>query len=256
LGDAHNESNFGGRYGVDLPEIFVMGSAWFWLLLLGETILLVLLLEYDQGAIATLAFVATLLLLQFLGDVDIFGYGIRHPWTVALGAAAYLVVGTGWAIAKWWFYVRERRAWYEELRAAFVQVHGLERQSPLPEDLQPCWQRCLVAARRHGQRMEAPPLAAQHKPRILWWMSYWPWSLAWTMLKDPVRKAFLSIYHQIADYLQEIADKAFRDVQADLPKEDGARVVQRFDPILAEFGVAEVVAAQKAEMSANRLQPV
>ncbi len=222
------------------PEVFVVGSLWFWLLLAAETIILLVLLEWDQGAIATLTLVATLLVLQFLGDVNVYGYVSHHPWTVVLGALGYLAAGTCWAIAKWWFYVSEQRAWYDELRGAFLRVHGYERGSQMPDSLQSPWQRCLASARKERRRLDVHPLAAGHKARILGWMSYWPWSASWTLLKDPVRKAFLSIYHHLADYLQEISDKAFRGVEADLPKEDQSQPRRQPDPVLVEFGVAEI----------------
>jgi hypothetical protein len=220
-----------------LPEVFLVGSLWFWLLLAAETILLLVLLEWDQGALATLTFLATLLLLQFLGDVNIYGYVIEHPWTVALGAAGYFVLGTFWAIAKWWFYVREQRAWYDELRSAFLRMHRLEPQGAMPEGLQQQWRHCLVLAKKGGRPLDVRPLAARHKPGILRWMSYWPWSFSWTILKDPVRKAFLTIYHNIAQHLQEISDRAFKGVEADLPPPEEVPVSQRMDPVLVEFGI-------------------
>jgi hypothetical protein len=229
---------------MDLPEVFVVGSLWFWLLLLGETIALIVLLEWDQGAIATLTLIATLGLLQFLGDVNLFGYVIEHPLTIALGAVGYFVAGTFWSIAKWWFYVREQRGLYDELRSAFVRVHGLDPQGTLPESLQPQWQQCLTVARKNGRHLDVHPLAAHHKAGIVRWMSYWPWSLVWTVLKDPVRKAFLSIYHQIQAHLQEISDRAFKGIEADLPKETKADSKRPIDPVLAEFGVEHVVAPE------------
>src|SRR3954447_22656276 len=114
-------------------EVFVVGSLWFWLLLVVETILLSVLVEWDKGAIATATFLITLFLLHFLGDVNIYGYLIRHPWTVVLGAAGYFALGTLWAIAKWWFFVREQRAWYDELRAAYLRLFRLEPQDAMPE---------------------------------------------------------------------------------------------------------------------------
>jgi hypothetical protein len=185
------------------------------------------------------------LALQFLGDVNIYGYVINHPWTVVLGALGYFAAGTSWAIAKWWFYVHEQRACYDELRAAFLRVHGFEPDCQMPVSLQLLWQRCLVNARKERRRLDVQPLAAGHKARILWWMSYWPWSALYTLLKDPVRKAFLSIYHHLADYLQEISDKTFRGVEADFPKEDKPQARQQPDPVLVEFGVAEMVVLEQ-----------
>ena len=50
------------------PEVFLVGSLWFWLLLVVETVLLLFLLEWDQGAIATLTLVATLLNIGLRSD--------------------------------------------------------------------------------------------------------------------------------------------------------------------------------------------
>ncbi len=220
-----------------LPEIFLIGGLWFWLLLAAETILLLVLLEWRKGTLATLTFLVTLLLLQSLGDVNLFGYAIAHPWTVVVGAVVYFVLGTGWAVVKWWFYVRKQRAWYDELRAAFLRLHGLDPRSALPEELQATWQRCLERARKSGRPLEVRPLAARHKAYIVHWMAYWPWSLTWTLLKDPVRQACLTIYHSLAEYLQEMSDRAFRGVEADLPPAAEVPLAQRIDPVLVEFGI-------------------
>jgi len=230
---------------MSLPEIFLVGSLWFWLLLAVETIVLVVLLESDQGVIATLTFVATLSVLQFLGDVNFLGYVIEHPLTVALGAAGYFVLGTLWAIAKWWLYVREQRSWYDELRSAFLSMHRLESQRAMPEELQPLWQRCVEMAKRNRRHLDVRPLAARHKAGIVRWMSYWPWSLSWTILKDPVRKAFLMIYHNLAEHLQEISDRAFKGIEADLPPVEEIVVSRRLDPVFVEFGIDTSVLQEK-----------
>ncbi len=60
------------------PEVFIVGSLWFWVLLVAETVLLVILVERDRGTAATLTLLATLLALQFLGDVDVYGVVIHH----------------------------------------------------------------------------------------------------------------------------------------------------------------------------------
>jgi hypothetical protein len=240
---------------MQLPEIFLIGSLWFWLLVFGEVIAVSVMVERERGAIATLTFLATLLLLQFLGHVNICGYVIQHPLLVVLGAAGYFALGMLLAVAKWWFYVREQRAWYDELRAAFLRMYGYEPSSAMPEELQHSWQNCLVLAKKNGQRLVVRPLAARHKADILRWMAYWPWSFSWTMLKDPVRKAFLTIYHNIAEYLQEISDRAFKGVEADLPAEEEIPAAQRRDPVLAEFGIeAEPLGAERTAAHATVME--
>jgi hypothetical protein len=231
-------------------EIFVAGSLWFWLLLAAEAVLLFVLVELDQGALATATLVATLMLLQFLGDINLYGYAIGLPWTVVLGAAGYFTVGTLWAIAKWWFYVHQQRGWYDELRSAYLGLYRVGSRDAMPEDLQHQWQECLAKARRGRRPVEVRPLAARHRAEIARWMSYWPWSLSWTLVKDPIRKAFLTIYREIAAHLQRISDRAFEGVEADLPPAAELPITQRTDPVLAEFGID--VGSLRVESAAGR----
>ena len=238
---------------MDWQHIFIVGSVWFWLLLLAESVALIVLLEWGRGPLATLTFAATLVALQFLGDANILGYAVHHPWPIVLGALGYFAVGTCWSIAKWWFYVREQRGFYDELRSAFLRVNGLERQSAVPEALQPKWKECLAIAEGRG-KLDVHPLVAHHKAHVLRWMSYWPWSLFWTILKDPVRKAFLSIYYHISEYLQEISDKAFKGVEADLPKESEGAFPDKIDAVLAEFGIDEFALQQPSKRAEDHRQ--
>jgi len=60
------------------------------------------------------------------------------------------------------------------------------------------------------------PLVRNHKGRIIAWMSYWPWSLFWTILNDPIRRLFRRIYYKIKSFLQGISEKVFKDINEEL----------------------------------------
>lgn len=205
-------------------EVFALGAPGFWGLVLLETALLIVLIEWGKGGWATLSLVASLLALHFLGDLNVPGHVRQHPLVVPVAVLAYFALGTLWAIAKWWLYVRDQRARYDELRADFC--HEFKVEGAIPERLQQRWLERLQSAAARGRRVEVRPKARQHKGRILTWMSYWHWSLAWTTLNDPVRKLFRLIYHHIHDYLQEISDHAFKGVENDFPG-DGPREFPR-----------------------------
>jgi hypothetical protein len=205
-----------GRRVMQWTELFVAGAPAFWALLVVETILLIALIELGKGALATLSFVAALLLLYFLGDTNVLGFALHHPLLLPLGAISYFAIGTCWAIAKWWLYVRDQRSGYDELRTDFCHEHRLD--GTIPERLQQAWLERLQASASRRRRIEIRPRARQHKGNILTWMAYWPWSLGWTILNDPVRNAFRFVYHHIHDYLQEISDHAFKGVEQDFPR--------------------------------------
>jgi len=60
------------------------------------------------------------------------------------------------------------------------------------------------------------PLVRNHKGRVIAWMSYWPWSLFWTILNDPIRRLMRRIYYRIKGILQGISDRVFKDIDAEL----------------------------------------
>jgi len=205
-------------------ELFVIGSLGFWVLLLIEAVLLVALIEWGKGLFATLSLLASLLLLHILGDTNVLGFANHNPLLLVFGFIGYFATGTLWSIARWWLFVRYLRQRYDETRADFCHQHDID--GSIPDSLQAAWQEQLQGPTNRRRMIEIPPRVRQHRGRIMMWMAYWPWSVVWTILHDPVRKAFKIILHHIHDYLQEISNKAFQGIEDDLrkrqPKQPGA----------------------------------
>jgi hypothetical protein len=67
-----------------------------------------------------------------------------------------------------------------------------------------------------GYGYQMPPQAREHKSDIMLWMTYWPFSCLWTIINDPIRKIFRTIYTHIATSLQKISDRMFKGAMADL----------------------------------------
>jgi hypothetical protein len=203
-----------------MHDIFVVGSVWFWLLLVAEAALVIALIEWGEGFVATASLIVTLLLLQFMGDTNVLGFANNHPIVLVFGVIGYFATGTFWSIARWWMFVRDQRMRYRDARRDFCEQHDLEGSIPeIPQHLQGQWQDYLQSLATRRRKIEIRPLVRQHRGRILMWMAYWPWSLVWTILHDPVRNAFKVILHHLHDYLQEISDNAFKGVEADFPPE-------------------------------------
>ena len=66
-------------------------------------------------------------------------------------------------------------------------------------------------------RLSAPekPSASDSKQDIMRWMSFWPFSMVWTLINDPVKKAFRAIYRGLQKSLQRIADRAWAGTEND-----------------------------------------
>jgi len=147
--------------------------------------------EHSVGA--TVALVLVLVVLQLFTDVRPFTYILNDPLRASVIAAAYVVLGVGYVWYKWTSYTR----------MAARNIRNYIVENPNTESYQ--------AARYLGYRT-IPLQVNAYKARIMGWMIYWPLSLAWTLLNDPVRRLFEAIYNGIAKSLQEISNQAFRDI--------------------------------------------
>jgi hypothetical protein len=214
-------------------ELFVVGSVWFWALVVAELILLFVFTEYENGIAATVSLVAFGAALQFAGNADILGYMWHHPIHIGLAAIAYLLLGTGWGVFNWRNLVVHRLREHDELFSEFLRSNSLPANTTvLPLQYRKEWARWVERTKDYktNQTVADVPLAKQHKARIMRWMSLWVFSVLLYLLKDLVRELFLSIYSALSNFLQRIADNLYakRNVKENLempeePKEEAAQ---------------------------------
>jgi hypothetical protein len=192
-----------------LAGTLALGPFWFWALLVVSTVVLIALVEYEQGTWATVTLLIVMGLLQFKGDIKVFNFIGEHPMRSCLYLLAYFAAGAIWSIIKWWFYVRKTREGYDEKKKEFLEQNGV---SVMNDSLKNKW-KSTCAYQSYGI-----PDSLQHKAKIVTWMTYWPWSLVWTMINDPIRRAFDDIYRLLRSQYQKIADKAYGDIKDDFEK--------------------------------------
>lgn len=192
--------------------IFAPFTFWFWTLLVIESFILLACIEKEQGFFATVTLIVTLVLLEQCGGIPILRYVVEHPIPILLSVLAYFAAGTGYGIVKWWFFVTEQRERYESARADFL-LEKKVKGDVMPEELKLDWKNYAERGVYGKERFEYRPRARNFKGRILMWMTYWPWSLLWTLINDMVKKLFRHIYYRIAGLLQSISNKAFAGVE-------------------------------------------
>ena len=187
-------------------ELFVIGSFWFWALVIAELALLVLFVENESGLWATVSLILFAVLLQFFGNADLIGFITASPLTVVSILGAYFLLGAIWGVVKWWIFCHDRLEEYEELKAEFLQERGVTDTKVVPPELRDAW-RQKITYRDH--RLGQPPRVREHKSRVLRWMSFWCIDLIWSICHDFVKRVFRTIYRRIAEFLQRIADNMF-----------------------------------------------
>jgi hypothetical protein len=128
-----------------MVSLFVFGTLWFWVLLAVAVIGIGAFIANERFGKATISVILFFTLLAFFGDFNILKWLKAHAFEAALYAGAYFVLGTGWAVAKWWFFVRRLRERYDELKADFLRQNRVAGEA-IPDHLKQDWKQNM---RRH-----------------------------------------------------------------------------------------------------------
>ncbi len=192
-------------------ELFVVGTFWFWALIVVEVLLLFLFVEWENGFGATLSVLIFAAALQWCGDVDFISYVFANPLRLLAVVVAYFLSGGVWGTVKWWIFAKDCLEEYEERRDEFLRDKGLVAGVVVPPQFRKEWRDTLNRDRGYsrlhsGRTLAEAPRARDNKSSIMRWMSFWPISMLWSFLDDFVKRVFKTIYQRIHNFLQRIAD--------------------------------------------------
>lgn len=166
-----------------IATLFALGTLWFWLLLAVSVISITALIENEYNFWADMVFVATILILYKLGcGSNLSGIGLwisQHWFYSILIFIGYLIAGTLYSLIKWALFVSD----------------GRDK---------------LIRQNNNYYASDWKP--AYHKTRITHWMIYWPISGLWTLISNPIVKAFNRIFYKLEKVYQSISDKIMRDL--------------------------------------------
>lgn len=206
-------------------ELFVIGSFWFWMLILAEIIMLFVFIDNENGIGATISVAVFAALLQWFGNVDIIHYVQGHPLFILSCAGAYFALGAVWGVVKWWIFCRDRLEEYEEARDKFLKENNQPTGTKVvPPELRQRWKDYLERSKsyRDSSTLGQPPQVRDHKAKIMRWMTFWVVSIIWSFINDFVKRVFRTIYQKLSNFLQTISDNMFGNVKDDfdIPKND------------------------------------
>lgn len=193
---------FAATVGVWVSAALIVGTPFFWLLMAIECGVLFWCLDdesddYGSG-IAGVSLVVIALLFQFFSPVKPFTYLWQHVWQAVLAVAGYLVVGSLWSVIKWWFVETSR---FNRVKDDFFQFNNLKGQT-IPDEYRERWNNKVA-------KVKSDP--RQSKARFISWIAYWPWSLVWTLVNDPLKRAVRRIYTELLSTYQRITDHVWKE---------------------------------------------
>ena len=208
-------------------EFLIFGTLGFWILMGVLTVSMFIWIEWEKGFFASFTVIGTILVMQFLMEINILRYVWENLGTMLMYGGLYFVAGTVWSVIKWWFFVHRHLDRYENAKLVFLREKNVDaiRGEEIPDALKAEWTANVGKYYRpmsdeyirpdDVRPKNIRPKAYSHKSRVLMWMTYWPWSLVWTVINDPIKRLFREIYYRIANLLDNISKHVFRNVEKD-----------------------------------------
>lgn len=188
-----------------LAAILALGL-WPLIVIAAVSIAIIATLDHEEEGWATAAAIVGVALVLWIKRTNPWPWITAHTAAILWGAAVYFVAGVAWAFVKWCFYLLRKRDELEEgLRVATAGLSSAE---------------AVKGKRAEILRHFHPPKAAGSKARIIGWMAYWPWSAAWTLLNDPVRRLWRAIYARLATTFEKISARVFARFGAEIADAD------------------------------------
>lgn len=204
-------------------DLIVVGTFWFWALVIAVCIAMVILVEIEKAGFAFLVLLATLGIFQFASDFNVLEYVWHHPLNLFMGIVAYAIVGVLWSLVKFRWYMFIKRERYDILKHNFMILKDQpEGTAVIPDELKADWATYLTEKGPYYDRFYylRSTDVTENQGRIVSWIAYWPFSFIFTILNDPLRKIGNAIFQTLKSTYISIAKSAFKGVEDDFNADD------------------------------------
>ncbi len=199
--------------------MIMMFGAGFIVLCIFEFILLSVCFVAEKPGFATLSLIVTCAAFQWWYDIPILQTVRLNP-PLAIGLIiVYVVVGVLWSFVRWWIHLHREKDRYLADVSTWRECKRLPPGDLVPDELKSEWRDSGVARKWRGK---LPPLASDSKTLITSWIMYWPISIVWTLLDEPVRRLAVFAYNYVQETYTRIAASVFAGVP-ELPPEETAQ---------------------------------
>ena len=198
-------------FAAELPQLFVAGAFWFWVLIVAEAVLLYTLVHKEYGVASLVSVIAFFLVLRFMGDINIFSLIWNHPWQAALLTFGYGVVGVGWGLWKWTMDMDDRVTLFEDHTKQFLRRKKAEALTP---ELAVELKRELPFDERYHLPLYETPQFIEHIRWPMFWASVWVVDMSMWVMRDMVKRFFMRVYRRLAIVGQKITDKIYSRIKS------------------------------------------
>jgi len=174
---------------MELLGFMFAAGIWFWLLFIVMSIAIIGAIEIESGVAAFLSILSGIIILwlfsghitpSFSGTIEWLN---QHWLQCIIYVASYALIGVLWSSVKLYFYTHNLA---DKLKTDYTDQADRDRSWKIQTNL-----RVL-------------------RGRLMCWMTYWPWSLFWTLINDPIKHFYRFAYNKMIIVYQWVIDSAYR----------------------------------------------
>lgn len=219
--------------------MFIIGIIWWvFLVLIILGIAIIVEVENEKPLKGLLWLCAMAIVVHFSGTVDIVNFFKGFPYYYI---GYYLLIGAAWCIVKWWFYTaewaRNQAELIQKTRKEFLSKMSLDGDS-IPAEHKSAWELWRIQKRTEDEfvwsgiysRLKSPPSTEtfsseteisvrENWNRLILWCMYWPFSMVWTLIDDPIKRICqFIVVNVIGGILEFVSKQAINKINKELNK--------------------------------------
>lgn len=174
--------------------------------------------ERENFGGATFITLLSILALHLLGVVNVIAL-FANPVLLLGCLGAYLLAGVFWCLIKWRSYLGKWRrgavAWVDAERKDFFQFSDRKEELKTEEEFLKLLNGDNQIGRMAKVKMTAPRVR-ENIGLVTGWAVYWVPSLIWTVIDDPLRRAFQWLILRLGGVLESIRESEQNKLAKDL----------------------------------------
>lgn len=206
--------------------LFAATGLIFWILLVLSSIAIIASIENDSPSWATSTIALMFAILYFFSD-----FSVRYTWHFDWRFAAtyligYIIIGIVWSVFKWLLSLSARRERWDEAVSEYKKQNQIDPKTVVSKKDPALIEYMKVNHREFlivpNSSVWAPsgnlnsaylePRPEPNKARIILWMTYWPWSILWSLLDDIIRGIGRNLYRWLKSLYESMATWMFSDI--------------------------------------------
>ena len=185
-----------------------------WTFFLIMIVLITALVENGRPAWSSFFIIGTILLFQFYSTIKPITFVMHYPMQSVIGCVLYLLIGVLYVRVKWYSRVRVISDRFFKVKDRLFETVLAREEYKMAQTSRMLNDAGLVrlyelAAREIGEK-SLPIKVSDYKTQLYLWWVFWPLSLAWTCVDDPLKRIWQFVYRWIAKSLQSTADRSVK----------------------------------------------